>query len=165
MHFSDFTPGRVFLSPPRRVTGEEIVESASRYDPQWFHVDAERAKKGRWQGLIASGWLTCSIAMELTVKHVLGESSAFGSPGVDPIKWNEPVRPGDALSLRFEVLRASTSPSRRRGISGTSKCWHCMERASLTWYGRDQLCAELLYFYVFSLRVLIVRRCPKFHER
>jgi acyl dehydratase len=44
--FADLTPGFVVRTPPRVVTAKEIVEFASRYDPQWFHTDAERARKG-----------------------------------------------------------------------------------------------------------------------
>ena len=73
MQFAQLTPGVVVNSSPRIVTAAEIVEFASRYDPQWMHVDTARAKKGRWKGLIASGWLSCSIAMELTVRNVLAQ--------------------------------------------------------------------------------------------
>jgi acyl dehydratase len=47
VRFSDLTPGLVVRSQPRRVTQTEMLEFASRYDPQWFHVDAVRARAGR----------------------------------------------------------------------------------------------------------------------
>ena len=80
MRFSDLTPGLVVRSQPRLVTQKEMLEFASRYDPQWFHIDAARASAGRWHGLIASGWHTCAIAMELLVQNVLLGSEVFGSP-------------------------------------------------------------------------------------
>lgn len=43
MRFSDLTPGLVVRSQPRLVTQKEMIEFASRYDPQWFHVDPVRA--------------------------------------------------------------------------------------------------------------------------
>jgi acyl dehydratase len=133
MQFAELTPGVVVNSPPRIVTVAEITDFASRYDPQWMHVDAARAKKGRWKGLIASGWLTCSIAMELTARNVLAQSNAFGSPGVDAIKWIEPVRPDDAVSLRFEVLRQSKSPSGRTGILlSKTELWNQKDKAVLS---------------------------------
>jgi acyl dehydratase len=136
MRFDQLTPGVVVNSAPRIVTAEEIVTFATRYDPQWFHVDAARARKGRWKGLIASGWLTCSIAMELTVRHVLATSDAFGSPGIESIKWLEPVRPDDALSLRFEVLRSSKSPSGRTGILlSKTELWNQKDRQVLSMQG------------------------------
>ena len=100
----------------RTVTEIEIVEFAKRYDPQWFHTDPERAKNSRWKGLISSGWMTCAIAMELAVKSVLADSESIGSPGVEQLKWLNPVRPGDELRLRLEVLEKSLSRSGTVGI-------------------------------------------------
>jgi acyl dehydratase len=136
LRFADLTPSVVIRTPPRIVTAKEIVEFASRYDPQWFHVDPIRAQQGRWRGLIASGWHTCAIAMELMVRNVLLESDSFGSPGIDSIKWLEPVRPDDAVALRFEVLRSSKSPSGRTGILlSKSELWNQNERLVLTLQG------------------------------
>ena len=133
MRFSDLPPGFVVRTQPRVVTAKEIVEFASRYDPQWFHVDPVRARDGRWKGLIASGWHTCAIAMELMVRHVLSDSESFGSPGIDSLKWLHPVRPEDTVALRFEVLRSSKSPSGRAGILlSKSELWNQNDRQVLT---------------------------------
>ena len=50
---------------------DELLRFAEAYDPQWFHVDREEGAHGRYGGLIASGWHTCSIAMRLAVDAVL----------------------------------------------------------------------------------------------
>jgi acyl dehydratase len=102
--FADFHSGQVLRYGPASVTEEQILAFARDYDPQWFHVDVDRAKSGRWQGLIASGWQTCGIAMRLAVEGALHGSESFGSPGLDYLKWLAPVRPGDALTLVAEVL-------------------------------------------------------------
>ena len=136
MRFADLIPGFVVRTPPRVVAAKEMLEFASRYDPQWFHVDAAKARDGRWNGLIASGWHTCAIAMELMVKHVLTGSESFGSPGVDTVKWQHPVRPDDTVALRFEVLRSSKSPSGRTGILlSKSELWNQNDRQVLTLQG------------------------------
>jgi acyl dehydratase len=117
VRFSDLTPGLVVRSPPRLVTQKEMLEFASRYDPQWFHVDRARASEGRWRGLIAS-------------------SEAFGSPGIDTIKWQHPVRAEDEVALHFEVLRSSKSPSNRTGIIlSKSELWNQNDRQVLTLQG------------------------------
>lgn len=100
----------------RAVTAEEIIEFASRYDPQWFHTDPDRAAASRWQGLIASGWLTCAIAMELLVTHVLTGSESIGSPGLEQVKWPNPLRPGEEVQLHVEVLQTRISSSGKVGI-------------------------------------------------
>ena len=113
MKFAEFYPGQHIEAGPYEVSEQEIVEFASAYDPQWFHTDAEAASSGPFEGLIASGWHTCSIAMRLIVDSALTGSESFASPGLEYVKWPAPVRPGDTLSLRAEVVetrRSSKSP-------------------------------------------------------
>jgi len=116
MHFKQFVVGATLRAGPRPVTEEEIVEFARRYDPQPFHVDRERAAAGRWGGLIASGWMTCGIAMELAVRHFLDGSESIGSPGLDELRWENPVRAGDELTLTLSVLESRLSGSGRTGV-------------------------------------------------
>ena len=104
MRFDDFTVGDVLEAGPASLSADEIVAFAQRYDPQWFHADPDRAAASRWQGLIASGWQTCGVAMRLAVDNFLAGSESFASPGLDYLKWLAPVRPGDALTLRAEIL-------------------------------------------------------------
>jgi acyl dehydratase len=106
----------VLTAGRRAITEREIVEFATRYDPQWFHTDPRRAAASRWQGLIASGWQTCSIAMQLLVQHVLADSESIGSPGLEQVKWPNPLRPGDEVELRVEVLSSRVSSSGKMGI-------------------------------------------------
>src|SRR5579862_2683314 len=116
MRFAAFKPGMLIEAGPRTVSADEIIQFASRYDPQWFHTDPERAAASRWRGLIASGWHSGAIVMEMAVEAILKDSESFGSPGVERLEWLEPVRPGDALSLRVEVLEARRSSSGRTGV-------------------------------------------------
>ncbi|HEY3461253.1 MAG TPA: MaoC family dehydratase [Casimicrobiaceae bacterium] len=109
MKFRELEAGRVLTFGPARLTEDEILAFAREYDPQWFHTDPSRAKAGRWDGLIASGWHTAAIAMRLVVENVLAGSETFGSPGLEYLKWLAPVRPNDALTLRIEVLVARRS--------------------------------------------------------
>jgi acyl dehydratase len=116
MKFAEFKPGMVLTVGRRSVSEEEILEFARRYDPQWFHTDPARATASRWQGLISSGWLTCSIAMQLLVTHLLADSESIGSPGLEQVKWPNPLRPGDAVELTVEVLQTRVSSSGKVGI-------------------------------------------------
>ena len=58
MVYAELTPGRVIDCGTASLTEDEIVSFARQYDPQWFHVDPERAASSQWHGLIASGWQT-----------------------------------------------------------------------------------------------------------
>jgi acyl dehydratase len=112
MKFAELHAGQVIEAGPYLVAEEELRRFAEAYDPQWFHTDPEAAARGRFGGLIASGWHTCVIAMRLAVEKVLAGSETFGSPGVAYIKWPNPVRPGDSLTLKAEVLETRRSKSK-----------------------------------------------------
>lgn len=112
MKFAEFHAGQVIEAGPCSVSAEEIVRFATEFDPQWFHTDPEAAARGHFGGLIASGWQTCCMAMRLAADAMLQESNAVASPGLAYVKWPHPVRPGDQLRLRAEVLDTRTSRSR-----------------------------------------------------
>ena len=116
MKFSDFHHGQTLEFGSYSVSEAEIVDFASRYDPQPFHVDKAAAAASRWRGLIASGFHTCGIAMRLVVDHVLTGSESVGSPGISSLKWLKPVRAGDTLHVRCEVLKAEPSESGGTGV-------------------------------------------------
>jgi acyl dehydratase len=109
MKFAQFEAGQVITAGPCEVSEAEIIEFAQRYDPQWFHTDPEASRQGRFEGLIASGWHTCGIAMRLAVDEILAGSESFASPDLKYVNWPAPVRPGDRLTLRVEVLETRRS--------------------------------------------------------
>jgi acyl dehydratase len=88
----------------REVTRKEMVGFAHKYDPQAMHVDEEEARETFFGGLVASGWFTASVSMRLVVDGFLDEYAVVGAMGVDELRWYEPVRPGDVLFVRGEVL-------------------------------------------------------------
>ncbi len=112
MKFADFAVGQVIEARPYVVDEAEVLSFAKAYDPQWFHTDPEAAAKGRFGGLIASGWHTCGIAMRLAADAALHGSESFASPGLAYVKWPHPVRPGDALRLRATVIECRRSEKR-----------------------------------------------------
>lgn len=112
MRFAEFHAGQVLEAGPATLDEASIVAFACEWDPQWFHADRETAAHSRFGGVIASGWQTCGVAMKLVVDHFLAGSESFASPGVAYVKWPHPVRPGDRLSLRADVLEVRTSKSR-----------------------------------------------------
>lgn len=114
--FEDYTPGRVYEFGAITVSEPEIIEFAGRYDPQYFHVDPIRAAASEFGGIIASGWQTIGLAMRLYVDHYLSHAASLASPGVDEIRWPNPVRPGDIIRVRVTIL--DTRPSRSKPDRG-----------------------------------------------
>jgi len=112
MKFADFHAGQVIEAGPYVLSEEELVGFARSYDPQWFHTDAEASRESPFGGLIASGWHTCAIAMRLVVEAALAGSESFASPGLEHLRWPNPVRPGDALRLVADVIEVRRSESK-----------------------------------------------------
>ena len=115
--FEDFPTGAVFQLGSYTVERDELVEFATRFDPQPIHIDAEAAAQGPFKGLIASGWHTGSIFMRLFVDSILNDTDGRGSPGLEELRWRHPVRPGDTLTGTVTVVDAY--PSERDPTRGT----------------------------------------------
>lgn len=116
-YFEDLREGETVQLGSTSVTEEEILEFARRYDPQPFHLDPAAAEASIYGGLIASGWHTCALFMRLLATGFLNETASLGSPGVDELRWLQPVRPGQTLSGAFTIQSARLSSSRPdRGI-------------------------------------------------
>jgi acyl dehydratase len=111
-YFEDYVPGSVHDCGETAASEDEIIEFASRFDPQSFHVDPALAADGPFGGLIASGWHTASLVMRLLTDHYLSTVSSLGSPGVDELRWLKPVRPNVSLRLRVTVVDARLSRSK-----------------------------------------------------
>jgi acyl dehydratase len=117
IYFEDLTPGRMFELGAVDVTEDEIIEFATRFDPQPFHIDPAAAAETPFGGIIASGWHTCSMCMRLLVDGLVSRTISLGSPGVEQIRWLAPVRPGDRLTARTTVAEAR--PSSTKPTQGT----------------------------------------------
>ena len=112
-YFEDYVPGSVFeygeVPRSRRPRSSSLPD---RFDPQDMHVDPEKAASGRFGGLIASGWHTGAMMMRLLADKFLPKNASLASPGIDELRWLQPVRPGDVLRIRVSVLEATRSRSR-----------------------------------------------------
>lgn len=114
----DLKLGEVHELGATTLSEKEILDFAGRYDPQPFHIDVEAATASIYGGVIASGWQTACVFMRLFVDGFLGHAAAMGSPGLDELRWLQPVRPGDRLKARVEIIETRPSQSKPdRGIA------------------------------------------------
>ncbi|AUG80683.1 dehydratase [Kitasatospora sp. MMS16-BH015] len=109
LYFEDFKAGDVHDLGLVSLTEQEIIDFGTQWDPQPFHVDREAAAASVYGGLIASGWQTASMFMRRYVDGLLSESSCAGSPGVDEIRYHQPVRAGDKLRAKVYILGSRRS--------------------------------------------------------
>jgi acyl dehydratase len=102
--FEDFPPGEVVEYGGLDVSTDDIVAFAREFDPQPFHLDEEAARATG--GLIASGWHTCALLLRMNCKAFLMRAAGLGEDGLDDVRWERPVRPGDRLRVRRRTLAA-----------------------------------------------------------
>lgn len=112
-HFEDMRPGARFETAGKTLSEAEILNFAFRYDPQPFHIDAEYAAKGPYGGIIASGIHTIAVALRMFFQSaVVAPEISMGSPGVDELRWLQPVWPGDTIRAVGEILEVRESQSK-----------------------------------------------------
>jgi acyl dehydratase len=122
IHLNDLAPGQVYPLGRRMLSRDEIVAFARDWDPQPFHLDEQAAAASIYGGLIASGWHTVCVFMRLFADGLLARAAALGSPGIDEVRWLRPVRPGDTLEARIEILEVTPSRSRPDRGSVRARC-------------------------------------------
>jgi len=113
IHFEDLVVGAETYFGSVDVSRDEVIEFASKYDPQPFHLSDEAAAKTHFGRLAASGWHTCAMVMGVIARHVTDAKQAgLGSPGIDELRWLKPVYPGDTLHIRGKILEKTPSRSK-----------------------------------------------------
>lgn len=144
LYWEDFVIGHESQYGSKTVTTEEIIEFASKFDPQRFHMNEEQAQKTIFKGIIASGWHTCSMMMKMMCDEYIVRSSSIGSPGLENITWHKPVRPGDTLRVKSKILDKRTMDSKPT-IGLVQNLWECLNQ-------NDQVVASMTGWTMFLKR-------------
>jgi acyl dehydratase len=113
-YFEDYEIGRIERFGAYQVTRDEVIDFASKYDPQAFHLDDTAAAENPIFGrLAASGWHSCGMVMRMLIDHwTVDGHFSLGGTDVDELRWVKPVYPGDILSVEAETLSKSTPKSK-----------------------------------------------------
>lgn len=115
LYYEDLEVGTVQQYGRYEVTREEVIEFASKYDPQPFHLDDEAAARTYFGRLSASGWHTASMAMRMIADRFRETGQkGLGSPGIDELRWLKPVYPGDTLTIESTLTAKRRSRSKPR---------------------------------------------------
>lgn len=104
MKLDEFTIGQVFKTKSLKVTKDDIMRFAGEFDPQYMHVNEEKASKGRFNGIISSGIQTLSISIKLWVEEEMYGDDVIAGTEMNNIKFIKPVYPDDELHTIVEVL-------------------------------------------------------------
>lgn len=112
---------------------ERIIDFATQFDPQFFHIDPEAAKESLFGGLCASGWHSCSAWMKTFVAFWSAETARLQlqglsapklgpSPGFRNLQWLRPVFAGDTVRYSVTLLSSRELTSREGWILNTILC-------------------------------------------
>ncbi len=120
-YLEDISVGDVLAGPPVEIEEADLIAFGRAYDPQPFHIDRAAATDSAFGGLIASGWHVAALIMrQLVEMRPYGAIPMLGM-GIDELRWLHPVRPGDRLNVRREVLSVTRSKSKPdRGMVRTA---------------------------------------------
>lgn len=110
--YEDFTVGSEWPLGSKKVESSEIIDFASQFDPQPFHMDEAAGKASILGGLAASGWHTVSMFMRMMCDAYLLDSTSQGAPGIDYTRWRAPVLAGDTLTGKTVVIERRISKSK-----------------------------------------------------
>ena len=71
---------------PIKSVKKRLLHLPQKYDPQYMHIDEEKAKKSRFKGIIASGLHTLNISFKLWVELGILGDDVIASTGVNNLK-------------------------------------------------------------------------------
>lgn len=118
-YYEDIVVGEVRESSTRKVTLEELLEFATRYDPQYFHADPAAAAGSIFGEIVASGihgaaiWRRLDHEISSDIRWICGIAW-------EEVRWPNPIRAGDELRARSEML--AKRPSRSDPTRGVVEC-------------------------------------------
>lgn len=113
-HFEDLVVGWSNNYGSQTVTEAEIIEFAKKFDPQPFHIDKQAAEDSIFGGIVASGLHTLCLSVRMYTDGFLHDIDLVAGRGLDDVRFENPVYPGDQLSIQVNIVdkeTAGTKPS------------------------------------------------------
>jgi acyl dehydratase len=116
-YFEEINVGDEIVSGGVTITEPAIIDFALKYDPQRFHINVDAARESPFGGLIASGFHTLALGFRMFYDAGGIGDKGLGSPGIDELRWTQPVRPNDTLRTKVVIVGKRESKSKPdRGI-------------------------------------------------
>ncbi len=123
IYFEDVAVGLVIDLGSHTFGRGEIIDFASKFDPQRFHLSEEGGRDSLFGALCASGWHTSAVWLRLVIDYrrritdqmiFRGETPArYGpSPGFEKIRWIKPVFAGDTIRFTTKAIEKRQLASR-----------------------------------------------------
>ncbi len=121
--FERIEPGTTLELGSHTFGAAEIIEFASRFDPQPFHLSEEAAHSSIFGRLCASGWHTGAMWMRYNIisgRRQLQQLTGCEdidlllgpSPGLRNLKWPAPVYAGDTIRFYTTITGKRMLPQK-----------------------------------------------------
>ena len=117
MFWEEWDIGAEFQTASRTITEADIVNFSGisgDYNP--LHIDEEFCKQTQFGTRIAHGPLVYSIAAGLLFQLHLYDDTLIAFLGFDSLKFTLPVKIGDTVRVRVEVLEKRETSKPDRGV-------------------------------------------------
>ncbi|GAA1749912.1 MaoC/PaaZ C-terminal domain-containing protein [Aeromicrobium alkaliterrae] len=108
----DITVGEPLVLGRRRLSEREIIDFATLWDPQPFHVDPAQRSHPRFEGVIASGVQTMAVLQRMCVVGVFSSWRVVAGRALGDVVFHQPVLP--ELELHGEARVESVELDRPR---------------------------------------------------
>lgn len=111
-YFEDISEGELLNCKTLTFSRNDIIEFATKYDPQPFHIDEIAARESIFRGLVASSLHTLS-ACTRSVVEAQDDVAILSGVGMDEARMFNPVRPEDTLSIKAwwtDLKRSKSKP-------------------------------------------------------
>ncbi len=117
LYWEEWKIGAEFVTSARTITETDIINFAGisgDYNP--LHIDEEFCRNTQFGTRIAHGPLIYSIATGLIFQLHLYDDTLIAFLGFDSLKFTKPVKIGDTIHARVEVIEKRETSKSDRGI-------------------------------------------------
>ena len=117
LYWEEWKIGAEFVTSARTITETDIINFAGisgDYNP--LHIDEEFCRNTQFGTRIAHGPLVYSIATGLIFPLHLYDDTLIAFLGFDSLKFTKPVKIGDTIHARVEVIAKRETSKSDRGI-------------------------------------------------
>lgn len=106
-----------------RLERQDLVDFATAWDPQPFHIDEEYASTHGFGGLIASGLQTVCIFQRLAVTGVYSDWQLIAGKAIREMTFPRPVRPGATLTGSVTITDVVPRDETRSMVHKWGQLW------------------------------------------
>lgn len=109
-YWEELKTGQLFKTGTISISPEDIIEFATQFDPQPYHLDPVIAETSIFGGHCSSGWQVCALMMRLLADTLNNENiPSLGSASVSSLRWLKPVFAYDKLEAMIEITGSRLS--------------------------------------------------------